>query len=86
MKIIRDLLFLLGAADEELDLGIAFPQVDRADDRIAFCVGQRAAPHVDSAAVHRGCIFDIAVIKLIFDFGVSRVRTALWAVDHDTSR
>ena len=83
MKIIRDRLFFLGTADEELDLGIAFPQIDRADDRVANTVGQRAAPHVDSAAVHGCGVFNIAVIKLVCDVRIARVSAALRSVDDD---
>ena len=83
MKIIRDRLFFLGTADDELYLGIAFPQIDRADDRVANTVGQRAAPHVDAASVHGCGVFDIAVIELILDLGVSRMGAALWPVDDD---
>jgi len=86
MKIIRDRLFFIRAADEKLDLGIALPQIDRADDRVALSLGQRSAPHVDTASVHGGGVFNITVIKLVPDLGVSRMSTALRPVDDDITR
>ena len=86
MKIIRDRLFFLRAADEKLDLGIALPQIDRADDRVALSLGQRPAPQVDTASVHGGGVFNITVIKLVYDMRIPRMSAALRPVNDDISR
>ena len=82
-----DLLhFLLGTADEELDLGISFQKVDGADDGANLIGRQGTAPDVDALSVHGGGVFDIAVINLVNQAREFRVRAPLRAVDDDLAR
>ena len=81
MKLINGVHFLLGAADEKLDLGVLLHKINDADDRIHGAALQRAAPDVDAVTVHRGGVFYIAVIEVVFYIGKARVSAAPRAVN-----
>ena len=81
MKLINGVHFLLGAADEKLDLGVLLHKVDDTNYRVYGVAWQGAPPDVDSVTVHRGGVFYIAVIEVVFYIGKARVSAAPRAVN-----
>lgn len=82
----QDRIHLLRCASkEDLQVCIAFVQIDRAD-HAAYRVGLRGAlPHVDSAPIRRGGLFQVAGVERIHEIGVAWVLGARRAVDDDTA-
>ena len=83
MKIADQALLCLGASQQQLDLHIAFEEIDRADQRLQGGPGQGAAPQVNFPAVARAGSLEIAIVQGVDDGGVTRVCGAFGAVDYD---
>ena len=61
--------FGFGAADHKFQFGIALVEIDGADNSRKALVGLRAEPNVQSFAIGRGGVVEIAVVDLIDNFG-----------------
>ncbi len=85
MELIDDFLFFLGTPNQYLDFGVFLQEVNRAYDGIYRLMGQRTAPDINTIAIHRHGIFEIAVIHYVLDMGEFGMGTAFGSVDYDVS-
>lgn len=74
---------VLGASEQDLDLGVALGEVGRRQDAYDLSTGQATDPYVDTTAVDGPGSDEVAIVERVDDVLVARVSAAPGPVDGD---